>query len=777
YWKVQSFADAAGAQEFGYPATWKFRYDPSLPELPFATAPTPIQPPDRFEAVGDPPALGWLPHSLTARTRVQVSSNPEFSALVDEGLVTGAHYVPWQGRTERMPPGAYWWRFRFEDTSGAPLSGYSAAWRFHLSAEVATGNFFDMVPPAEPSTLLSTTATYLPEVTRVASSPPSAGDLDLRDLHVATDRLYTGSHAWVIAFGAAAEPSQPVEYTIYIDADHLAGSGGTTHPVSGAPLPVNTHFLPEYLIIVPRTAMTVLPSQVLLYTWNAKVAPARWNVPQSLTTILGSGWFDADTDSVQLVLPYQSLGSGGDDWTGSLAIVVASAGTGTPDLLPPQPAGPYSRPVFVSEMLTPLYPFDTPFSNPRVLHDMPLLRWRTPYFGSTDGYRVQVARDLRFTEIVFEWDTFETRTHSFFQLLPAAMQVDKAFMDNETYYWRVSLRHERWDPLKSELFDVTAWSTPVRFKLASRLPGNPRLTTGVSASMTPTFLWDRVEGAAGYRFQLALSPTGFDAPLIDLPTDATSFTPSEISFAGAIKPNVTYYWRVAIRRTNSILGEWTPVQSFTKSSLMPTPIAPLDGTGDALQAAASAPVIGQPTFAWAPMVSPAGEARMAAPTYRLLVDDDPNFGSPFINEVTQSTSYTPPQGKSLRPGAWRWKVALVDGPGNTGPFAPASTFTFAYAAPVALSPTDGAGVSLPPTLSWTPIAGAAYYKVGFSTSETMSPSIRATTYNASYTPTSDLKAGRFFWQAQMFDADNNPGPIVAGRFIYGSVIFLPITKR
>ncbi|MGL4648803.1 MAG: hypothetical protein ACRC1H_05300, partial [Caldilineaceae bacterium] len=129
YWKVQSFADAAGAQEFGYPATWKFRYDPGLPELPFATAPTPIQPPDRFEAVGDPPALGWLPHSLTARTRVQVSSNPEFSALVDEGLVTGAHYVPWQGRTERMPPGAYWWRFRFEDTSGAPLSGYSAAWR------------------------------------------------------------------------------------------------------------------------------------------------------------------------------------------------------------------------------------------------------------------------------------------------------------------------------------------------------------------------------------------------------------------------------------------------------------------------------------------------------------------------------------------------------------------------------------------------------------------------------------------------------------------------
>ena len=80
------------------------------------------------------------------------------------------------------------------------------------------------------------------------------------------------------------------------------------------------------------------------------------------------------------------------------------------------------NPVFVSDMLQPLYPFDTPLFNPTVYYDMPPLRWRTPVFDSVDGYSVQLARDERFSQVIETWETYETSTWSFFALLPATFQ-------------------------------------------------------------------------------------------------------------------------------------------------------------------------------------------------------------------------------------------------------------------------------------------------------------------------------------------------------------------
>ena len=104
--------------------------------------------------------------------------------------------------------------------------------------------------------------------------------------------------------------------------------------------------------------------------------------------------------------------------------------------------------------------------------------------------------------------------------------------------------------------------------------GNPRLSTGSDVFMTPTFEWDRVEGAASYRLQVD-DDSLFGSPLIDLGIDGTSYTPQETSTTSALSSHIPYYWRVAIRRTDNVLGAWTPAMLLDKNAVAPVPLSPL----------------------------------------------------------------------------------------------------------------------------------------------------------------------------------------------------------
>jgi hypothetical protein len=628
----------------------------------------------------------------------------------------------------------------------------------------------DWVPPCSNFTtapsMLATTANYKPEPSFVDANPTPGGDRSLGALHVATDRFYTGSQAWAIAFQAAPAIAAPVEYTLFVDIDHVAGQGGAQHPVSGAALPVNTLFLPEYVVIIPRTGDAVSPTAVRIYEWNGAAQPPRWNAARTLGSILGLSWFDPETDAVQLVIPYGAIGAGRTDFSGSMALfLLASNSSGVGDTVPPQSGVPYARPAMVSDAIMPLYPFDMPLSNPRTFYDMPTLRWRVPYFDSIDGYQVQVARDNRFTDLVETrpWETFESKIHPFFQLLPAAMQPLAAYSNNETYYWRVRIRHERFVENKPDFYDYGPWSSPMRFKLDSRDVGSPHLSTGVAAYMTPTFLWERVEGAAGYVLQVDIDP-GFNDPVVNIATDATSYTPTEAQ-GGRIEHSKQYFWRVAIRRDDDVLGDWTTPLTFTKSSVVPALVQPAE----------TATITGQPTFEWSPILTPAADPRLAAPRYRIVVKD--GGGAIALNEVTQATMYTPPIGKALPQGTWYWQVALVDANNKDGPFSAPRAFTIAYTLPAPVGSPQGAKTGLPPTLAWTPIPGAAYYKVEYSTNETFASSTSVKTNNSSFTPTAALKAGIYFWRVQMFDADDNPGPLITNQFLFGATAYLPIANR
>jgi len=187
YWRVRAYQSTG--QQLGVDHVWVTRIDPTLPQLPVAETITPIYPRAGFEAV-TAPVLGWLPVNGISNYRVQISRDPAFNTIVDEALPQFVNYVPWQGRRTVMPFGTYWWRVQAEKDGGA-LGGWSEVRHFNLSADLITGNKNDFVPPPHPSALLSTTATYLPATTHIASSTATVtAPYELSDLHIMLNRVH-----------------------------------------------------------------------------------------------------------------------------------------------------------------------------------------------------------------------------------------------------------------------------------------------------------------------------------------------------------------------------------------------------------------------------------------------------------------------------------------------------------------------------------------------------------------------------------------------------------
>jgi hypothetical protein len=398
-----------------------------------------------------------------------------------------------------------------------------------------------------------------------------------------------------------------------------------------------------------------------------------------------------------------------------------------------------------------------------------VLRWRMPIWDSVDGYQVQIARDERFTMLVDSWETYETMKFTYFGLMPAAYQSLAARGDNESYYWRVRIRHERFQGNYEYMFDYGPWSPPMRFKLESRRPANLALSPAEPIYTTPTFTWDRVEGAAGYTIQID-DDSKFSSPLLEKKVDGTSYTPDEMVSAQALKSLTTYYWRVRIRRSDSVPGRWSEPQAFVKSSIAPVPVFPLTTNPQTL-------VTEQPTFQWTAVLTPTDLPRLAAPRYRIQVDNDPSFGSPDINTMTQGTNYTPLKSESLDDGQWYWRVAIYESGGTVGPYSTPQVFVKQYPIPVTIWPPPNGISGIMPPFVWEPAKGAAYYKFDLANNDSFENPTSATTLSSSYTPTKSMNNGRYFWRVRMYDQDRVPGPIVAGQFNLGYGIYLPNIKR
>ncbi len=777
FWRVRAF-DGGGVQ-MGGDIIWRTRYSSAASQLAWSDTIAPIFPADGAEAMDVPPVLGWQPVNGATTYRVEISRAEDFATTVDTAQAQFVNYVPWQGRKEPMPFGVYYWRVRAQDGQGAALGDWSETRRFHLSVDLMTGNAYDLIPPPPSTSILSTTAFYDPALTFIASDP--MGDLgdgleeyEIGDLHVLQDRAIfvypdgdpknkpdfsRANYNWVIAFGAAAEVAGSVTYGIYFDIDHQPNSGANADPL-GRPITTASLYRPEFVLYVTRTGNSVTPQATQFFAWEDDA----WGPAQSLAGLGGDAWYAANPPSIQVLINYTAIGVTADDFVGSVALTAFSAdsqtSSGMIDSVPAQGSS-IDNPAFVSDMLMPLYPFDTPLSNPIVHNEMPAFHWRTPYFDSIDGYQVEVARDSKFTDKVETWETYESQTSSYFSLLPSAFRSQNAYEDNESYYLRVRIRHERYrEQYSADFFDYGPWSQAVRIKLESRVPGNLQIAASPISQKTPRFVWDRVDGASAYQLQVD-DDANFSSPLVNETLAGTAYTPPNGLTDGQ------FYWRVAIRRSSKLVGRWTPSLTFVKSSVTPTPLAPIN----------DAVVNQQPTFQWSRVLTPTETPILAAPRYRLQVSKDPNFSDPE-EFTTASTAYTLVYRESLADGTWYWRVAVYDTNKQVWAFSPVQQFYKEYLPPTPLQPAQGSRATAIPSFRWQALDGAASYKIEIADNELFNKAISATTDHTAYTPTGKLNNSEYYWRVQMIDKDRNAGPFVLGRVtIGGGTIYLPSVQR
>ena len=259
-------------------------------------------------------------------------------------------------------------------------------------------------------------------------------------------------------------------------------------------------------------------------------------------------------------------------------------------------------------------------------------------------------------------------------------------------------------------------------------PDAPTLTSPANGSSTcdstPGFSWTTASGATSYRIQVD-DGAGFGSPEINVTTSSTSYTPGT-----GLLP-ATYYWRV---QASNAWGDspWSPVWSFTT---LATPSAPsLTSPADS-----SSTCDTTPSFSW-------GSVSGAA-SYRIQVDDSAGFGSPEINAITSSTSYTP--GTALSPGTYYWRVQASNACGD-GSWSTVWSFTIVAApsTPNPSSPADGSTVDdSTPTFSWAGVSGATSYRIQVDDSDGFgSPEVDAATSSTSYTPGTALPDGIYFWR-------------------------------
>lgn len=755
YWRVTPMR-AGSPMASG--TIWETRIDRTVPQLPLDSDATPdlIHPADGFIAVESAPVLGWLPVANADHYEVQVSRSRNFDNMGD--LINNdradalfAYYVPWQGRQDAIPPGAYWWRVHAKDANNGDIGDWSVARRFMVMDPLMTGNPSDYPVPTS-GTLLTTTTSYDPALSRVAvNSTPAANPHTVGPLHVVLDRsLPPNILNWIVAFGASNDVPGSVSYALYFDVNQTENVGGAFDP-RGKPVVTDPLYRPEYIIYLDRSGNTITGGW--LYSWTG----SQWQGPLPLADLVGQFSYDPASQAVQVIFPYTTIiHEETDNFSGALALTVFSTGNaGAEDVVPHQPGAMWDQPALFTDMPTPLYPFDTPLSNPTVFHELPTLRWRMPYANTPDGYIIEVARHADFTKdtIVESWETFESKESSLYGPMPTAFHSGDSYEDEESYYWRVRYRHEKYD----KDYDSGPWSQPMRFKLTSYQVGNPSLTLGNPAMgevapATPSFVWERVEGAAGYTIQID-NEFNMNSPFINKKIDGNSYTALETLADG------TYYWRVAMRRSDTVLGQWMNIISFTKSSLVPTLIGPISDTV----------VNAQPTFVWAAAISNTGELHAGAARYRLQWDDNPQFNSPSSIE-TEATSYTPLKGQSLTDGFWYWRVAAIDADGRRGPDSAPARFYKEYLRPETLSPVQGSSQSDTITFEWTPLDGAAYYNLEIDDNEAFDSPIQVKTDNTRYTHLDKFAAGDYHWRVQMVDKDNRPGPTIPGGFSQGPEI-------
>lgn len=247
----------------------------------------------------------------------------------------------------------------------------------------------------------------------------------------------------------------------------------------------------------------------------------------------------------------------------------------------------------------------------------------------------------------------------------------------------------------------------------------------------PEFRWTAVPDATRYRIQFSMDP-GF-AVKYEYTTVNTSYTPTDSSkFADG-----TWHWRVradAPSPPGDYSAAWSFVKQWARDENAPALLAPEEGAALTFYDAT--------TFTWEPVTG--------AASYRFqIATSTDGFATPTYNQTTLSTAHQPTS--KLAGGTYYWRVIPRDANDREGIASEARGFQIGYPqVPTLLEPEHGATPTFTPSLRWTAVLGAQFYRLQYSTDPTFSSgTTQVDTRNTTYTPLDDLPNDvNYYWRVR-----------------------------
>lgn len=301
--------------------------------------------------------------------------------------------------------------------------------------------------------------------------------------------------------------------------------------------------------------------------------------------------------------------------------------------------------------------------------------------------------------------------------------------------------------LSAGLIHVT--STPAS---AATLPA-PSAPVATSSGGSVALAWAAVDGATGYTLQVVTDPVNPSATLLhEASTAARAYVlPTTVSAATAR----TVYWHVAATYSGATgnYTDWTPLNRAALAA--PEPVGPGSVEGGVVQFPQAV------AFRWKPVPG--------AVQYRVEYSTDEDFASNVTSlSPTTATSLTPSDplnrtssGSTVQ---WYWHVR-AEFQGKTGlvvgPYSDPLSFRILWSQkPTTQTPAAGSIQYSDLRFTWTPVSGAASYKVELASNPEFSgtpPIEPQTVYGTTWVPTKTLLSTDYYWRVTPIDGAGNPG--------------------
>jgi hypothetical protein len=179
---------------------------------------------------------------------------------------------------------------------------------------------------------------------------------------------------------------------------------------------------------------------------------------------------------------------------------------------------------------------------------------------------------------------------------------------------------------------------------------------------TPLFDWEDVVDAAGYHLQVNTNDS-FTGTMVE---DNVSVTASQYQVTIMLSDNTTYYWRVRVKDTDGMWGNWGDIWSFTIDIAPPSTPFPSDG---------SATNKTTPLLDW--------DDVLEAAAYHVQFSENDSFSGSMIedNDAVVISQYQ--VSTALSEGAtYYWRVRVQNGDGYWGDWSDIWDFSVDISPPV-----------------------------------------------------------------------------------------------